>query len=155
MATRGRKPKPPELKILAGTRPDRIPADAPAALKGRPACPDHLDVIARQEWDRIVPELEELGVLSRTDGAALVLYCSTYSRWRSALDEIKAKGLLVPAKVGVRVNPAVAIAASCEAQMARMLAEFGCTPSSRSRVVGSRPAKPADKFASLMAKKKG
>jgi phage terminase small subunit len=75
---RGRNPQPTALKRLEGTRSDRINTAEPAAVPGRPVCPDHLDATAHAAWDRIVPALDALGVLSRTDGAALALYCDAF-----------------------------------------------------------------------------
>ena len=67
--TPGTKPAPTALKLLKGTQKSRINHAEPPALAGFPDCPDHLDEVARQEWNRIVPELREMGVLSRIDAA--------------------------------------------------------------------------------------
>src|SRR5262249_48309974 len=41
-------------------------------------CPSHLSSLARQEWDRIVPELTAIGILSNADRAQLAIYCTAY-----------------------------------------------------------------------------
>lgn len=150
MATRGRKPKPPEIKILTQSRADRINTNTPAAVAIRPECPDHLCDVAKEEWDRIVPILETFGVLSRTDGTALAIYCATYARWVNATIELSRPGAMTScSETGVeKVSPFVQIASQAEQQMARMLVEFGCTPSSRSRVsvLNKKPADPLAKF---------
>lgn len=137
MATRGRKPKPAELKILEGSRRDRVEPDSPLPIRELPECPHHLvdDDEAREEWDRMVALLDRMGVLSQTDGAALSIYCSIYSRWVKAKAELKAGSLTIATdNGGEKTNPAVGIAERCEAQMRAYLTEFGCTPSSRGRL---------------------
>jgi P27 family predicted phage terminase small subunit len=146
---------PPGLKLLKGERADRRPAAALQAPIGTPECPDHLDATAREEWERIVPDLDAMGVLSRLDGSALALYCTAYSRWRKAQGEVESYGLLTETALGgLKANPAVGIAAAAEAQMQRLLVEFGCTPSSRSRVKAGGEA-PKDELGDFLARKRG
>lgn len=142
MAKRGPKSRPPELKLAAGTRADRINPDAPAAIPGVPTAPEHLDVAAREEWDRQVALLARMGVLSQTDYAALAVYCSVFSRWRKAKAHIRVHGLTIPtAQAGEKTNPAVGIAERCEVQMRAWLTEFGCTPASRGNVDSTKGEK--------------
>lgn len=154
MGKRGPKPRPEPLKILAGERADRINPAAPAPIPGAPECPEHLDEVARGEWDRMIALLDRMGVISRTDGAALALYCSIYSRWLRAKDEIRVDMLTTSDTGYLRANPAVAIAAKCEDQMARLLAEFGCTPSSRGRLNVAKPEVKRDKLGEFLARRK-
>jgi P27 family predicted phage terminase small subunit len=134
MAKRGPKPKPTALKKLAGVRRDRISADEPIATPGLPEAPTHLDKLAIEEWNRLVPLLHEMGVLARIDGAALAIYCDCHSRWlRSRADLIK-HGMLMRTKAGYKTNPAVSVITATLRTMTRLLAEFGCTPSSRSTI---------------------
>jgi P27 family predicted phage terminase small subunit len=46
--------------------------------------PRWLGVMARNEWHRIVPELERLGFLTVIDLGTLEIYCDLYERWRRA-----------------------------------------------------------------------
>ena len=137
MAARGRKPKPTLAKVLAGDRPDRVNRAEPRPDRSVPACPAHIsaDDDARQAWDDIVPKLAALGVLSELDGHALALYCSTYSRWRRACEEVRTGGVTTFTDQGaLKSNPAVSVASQCERFMTAILLEFGLTPSSRARV---------------------
>jgi P27 family predicted phage terminase small subunit len=135
MAKRGPKPKPKELKILDGMRSDRINALAPPAVAGDPTPPAHLDDTARIEFVRFVGDLRALGVLSRTDGGAIALYAATYSRWVKAEAAIAERGVFVTTPRGhIAQNPAVIVARDSIEALRRLLSEFGCTPSSRSRV---------------------
>jgi P27 family predicted phage terminase small subunit len=138
---RGRKPAPTPLKIMKGEQKSRINMDAPAPPPGRPERPKDLDPKARAEWDRVIPLLEEMRVISRVDGAALAVYCRAYSTWRKACADIDENGLFSETVLGgVKPNPAVAMQIQAGAQMARVLVEFGATPSSRSRLTA-----PADR----------
>lgn len=151
---KGRKPQPPELKVLSGTRPDRVNAEAPKAA-GLPEPPAYLDDAALEEWHRLVPQLAAAGVLSRTDGAALALYCTTYSRYRAALRDVAAGGITASTGTGgEKTAPAVGVLERCEAMMAKLLAEFGATPSSRGRVKAADAEGPKDEFTAFLNKRK-
>lgn len=153
---RGRKPIPTELKVLRGTRADRINQESPTAIQEPPACPEYLDDIARDEWPRIVAELQELGVLSHTDRAAIALYCSAFSTWVRANREIKAGGLTVATAQGTdKTNPAVSIANQAAIQMGRLLVEFGLTPSARSRVSSGKKEAPKDALTTFLHRREG
>jgi len=164
---RGRKPKPTKLKILAGTRPARINQNEPTPAPTRPEIPEHLDALARGEWDRLVPILERMGVLTEADGAALTLYCECYSKWLRARGEVQKRGLLievtrtVTSKRGatiettgqVKANPAVMIEIQMARLMKEILVEFGLTPSARSRIKTNDPG-PRDRLGEFLARQK-
>ena len=151
MSIRGRKPRPPELKILAGERRDRINPNPPAKLDGRPDPPSYLDELGRAEWDRIVPELEAVGCLSRADGAALGLYCASHSQMVLAEREVAMRGMLVDtADGGVKPNPAVGMARNARLVCGRFLVEFGLTPSARSRVKTAANDGPKDELSAFL-----
>jgi P27 family predicted phage terminase small subunit len=154
MAARGRKPKPTVAKVLAGDRKDRINPSEPRPRRSLPDRPDHLDGFGREAWDRIVPKLDALGVLTELDGEALSLYCETYSLARHAEAEIRTGGVTTFTDQGsLKPNPAVAVVSQARRLMAAILMEFGLTPSSRSRV--KTDAKPQDALAEFLARRKG
>jgi len=154
MASRGRKAKPTVAKVLAGERRDRVNAAEPRPGPGLPAMPGHLDEFGREAWLDVVPKLAALGVLTELDGQALALYCSAYSRWRRACNEVRTGGVTSFTDQGsLKSNPAVSVASSCERLMAAILVEFGLTPGSRSRV--KTDAAPRDALAEFLARRKG
>jgi phage terminase small subunit len=108
---RGRKPKPTALKLLDGTRRDRINESEPAMEPGRVEPPEHLRGIARDHWLELAPMLAKAGLLAVADRPALELLCVTYAVTRDDPLDHKAA-----------------------ANYARLLTEFGMTPSSRSRI---------------------
>ena len=154
MGARGPKPKPKALKILDGTRADRINDTEPIAPEGVPTPPDHLDEIAVKEWERIAPILHKMKVLTIADGAALAIYCMTYSEWVQAQAKIKKQGMAIATGLGgLKINPHLTVAIQARATLIKILSEFGCTPSSRSRVTVADD-KPTDALAELIASRK-
>lgn len=143
MAKRGPKPKPTHLKKLAGVRADRINHAEPKTPPGLPEAPAHLEKLALEEWHRIVPLLQDMGVLTRIDGAALAIYCDCHARWLRARAELIKHGMLMRTKAGYKTNPAVSVITASLRTMTRLLAEFGCTPSSRSTIKASAPSNQA------------
>lgn len=80
--TRGPLPKPPALRLLEGNAGKRA-LDLSAGVNPRievPSMPKWLGQFAKKEWRRITPILEELGLISGLDLAALGLYCQSYGR---------------------------------------------------------------------------
>jgi P27 family predicted phage terminase small subunit len=107
-----------------------------------PVPPSHLDEQAKAEWARVAPILHGLGLLTKADTPALELYCTTYSRWLTAEIAMREHGMVVKSPSGYPIqNPYLSIATSALKQMKQLLAEFGMTPSSRTRV---RPDKPEE-----------
>jgi P27 family predicted phage terminase small subunit len=156
MPRRGPKPKPTALKVLKATRADRINAREPKPDGNRPSPPDHLDEAGLDEWHRIVPLLERMGVLTSVDGAALALYCDNFSRWRQAREALDRLGMVIETEneygTVVKLNPAATVLASAQRTMIQLLAEFGCTPSSRSRV--SMAEQKEDELAKFLRERK-
>jgi P27 family predicted phage terminase small subunit len=88
-------------------------------------------------------ELHGLGLLTGVDRAALAAYAQAYGRWAAAeraLAKMAAAdtvtgGLLIKTTNGNAIqNPLVGISNKASAAMVRYAAEFGMTPSARSRI---------------------
>ena len=139
---RGRKPIPSHLQLLKGAYdkdPQRENKREPVAPPEPPPCPDHLDELAKIEWWHICGVLDELGLLSRADRAALEIYCQTYSQWRQACEQVSRYGAVLVQKnkqgaVEARRNPFDLVRERTATACTRLLAEFGLTPSSRTRL---------------------
>ena len=132
----GRKPKPTQLKKLAGNPGKRpLNENEPEPKTRIPACPFHLSGDAKKEWERVAPLLENLRLLSDIDRAALALYCQAWSRWLEAEQALKTYGVMVKSPNGFPMqSPYLAVANKAMEQIRAMLTEFGMSPSSRSRV---------------------
>lgn len=133
MGTKGRKPKPTELRVIEGNREHRpIPQIPKPKAKWIPA-PRWLCPAAKKEWRRISRELYNLGLLTVIDRAALEAYCQSYAKWKEA--EEKADLTVFTTESGyVGLNPFINIALKYAKEMRAFLVEFGMTPSSRMRV---------------------
>ncbi len=135
---RGRRPKPTTLKVITGNPGKRpLPASEPKpppALK-LPEPPLDLGDDALAEWKRVTPRLLELGLVTEVDLAPLAAYCQAYGRWVDAEAQLENEGLtLTTSKGNVIQNPLLGIANKARNDMVRFAAEFGMTPSARTRV---------------------
>ena len=140
MGRRGPKPTPTATLRLRGSWRADARKSEPKPKLGAPPMPSWLSREAKAEWKRVVPELERLGLLSQLDRAALALYAQAYGRWAEAEKELVVHGLIVKTKSGMLIqNPYLWIANRAAKQMSEMLAEFGMSPSSRTRVTATKP----------------
>ena len=138
MAKPGRRPQPTIKKKLLGN-PGRRPLPKnepePSIPKEIPEAPDHLDEIAKAEWNCMAAELYPIGVMTVVDRAALEVYCCEYSLWVNAYKKIREHGTIIKSQSGYPAqSPHLAIANKAQAEMRRWLCELGCTPSSRTRI---------------------
>lgn len=141
MARRGRKPDPTPLKLLRGNPGRRaLNIHEPKPERGAPAPPEWLDPIALEEWNRVVPILDKIGLLTKVDGFVLEAYCTCYAYWvkhELVLRPLCGKAGLVylPAKdkksTYMQVIPQVAIAHRYLVLARSFAAELGLSPSMR------------------------
>jgi P27 family predicted phage terminase small subunit len=144
-------PKPTQLKLLQGNPGQRpLNTNEPVPPEGEllaPAWwPKRGD--AETEWDRIVPILQSMRILTVADRTALVAYCEQWAMYCEAMQDIQAYGGLVEGQKGNLVrNPALQTARDCLSMVQSFCREFGMTPSSRSRI--SLPGTDSDQDAAL------
>jgi P27 family predicted phage terminase small subunit len=125
----GRKKTPAKLKLLSGNPGHRPIQNEPAPATDIPKMPTFLNDEAKTEWQRICPLLEELGIVSQIDRAALAAYCQAYARWKEFEALVDAADRSQPDFL------ALARAARQQAILMKgFLSEFGMTPSARSKV---------------------
>src|SRR5665213_222100 len=154
----GRKPKPTHLKLVTGNPGKRaLNLREPRPVPAIPVPPAELVPEARQEWERVSVELHALGILTGIDRAALAAYCQAYGRWTqaeqaiarmAARDELTG-GLMIRTTNGNAIqNPLVGTANKAMADMVRYAAEFGMTPSARTRIEAQAPEPddPAERY---------
>lgn len=102
----------------------------------RPATPDHLEGESLLEWERILDELNDAGKLETTDRALIVLYVTTWRRWREASRHVEEFGVVVKFGNGVPgPNPFYKIEEKEGRNLRALLVELGLTPSSRGQGV--------------------
>lgn len=153
MGVRGVKPKPTVLKLVKGTqKPSRVKPEPVAVRKGLPKPPKHLSALASQEWEDMVQDLYDCGILSTTDRTVLAGYCEAYANWvesslarqaASARDRTGNYGLLeITSNGNVILSPLVGANNRCLEIVLRFCVEMGMTPSARSRVTPTGNEKP-------------
>lgn len=140
----GRKPKPTHLKLITGNPGKRaLNKSEPQPTRARPPVPPELNDDAKVEWGRVSKELYSLGLLTGIDRAALAAYCQAYGRWmqaeraiaKMAAGDLLTGGLLIKTTNGNAIqNPLVGTANKAMGDMVKYAAEFGMTPSARSRI---------------------
>lgn len=147
----GRKPKPTAMKLVSGNPGRReLNADEPRLDLSQPSPPPFLSDDAKVEWGRLVGALFQAGLMTEADRGALAAYCQAYGRWAQAERSLAAMadrdpinhGLMIKTSNGNAIqNPLVGIANKAYADVVKIAAEFGMTPSARSRVTARPPAK--------------
>lgn len=143
----GTKPKPTALKLVTGNPGKRsLPKKEAIVALSEPTPPAFLCDDAKVEWGRVCSALFAAGLMTELDRAALSAYCAAYGRWAQAeraINQMAGKdgihaALLVRTKDGNAIqNPLVGIANKARADVVRFAAEFGMTPSARTRVTAT------------------
>lgn len=107
-------------------------------------CPRELDATGRAAWRKVVADLAAMGILSRTDGNIIAVYCAAYADWRKADAGIRKEGYAVPtARGGLITTPYWRVAREARAVMIKALVELGLTPAARTRIKPDPAAVPA------------
>ena len=145
--------KPTVLKALEGNPGKRnLDTGEPKPPPIAPECPSWITGLARTEWERLSPQLENMGLLTPVDMAAFAAYCQAYAVWVEA--EKKAKGARRIAQTPNGHEQASAWESIAKQRFKDMMAvakEFGFTPASRSKVVTDPKSKKDNGFASLLS----
>lgn len=133
---RGRKPKPTKLKLVEGNPGKRPINKREPQPKGPPRMPRVLSPAARKQWRKIAGKLSAFGVATNVDEEALALLCEAWARWIDAEEHLRKFGVVVKSpKSGFPMpSPYLAICNTAMKQIKDLLVEFGCTPSSRTRL---------------------
>ena len=139
----GRKPAPTHLKLVKGNPGKRrLNENEPKPRRERVSAPAHVSDKARETWGYVSAILDGMGILTRPDALALEMLCEAYADYLAARSELKAFGSnyyeTVNGQGGImhRAHPAVAVMQDADRRIKAWLAEFGMTPSARTRVHG-------------------
>lgn len=140
---KGRKPKPTHLKMVTGNPGRRrLPKDEPKPKRGKPEAPTHLSPKAAEVWPLVAQWLDQMGVLTLPDAAALEQLCETYADIVRARADLNENGwyqsvITKSGDVMERARPAVSVVQDADRRLRAWLTEFGLTPSARVRVRGN------------------
>lgn len=135
----GRRPKPTQLKLVAGNPGKRATNKRePKPRRIIPSCPAHLDDAGKVAWGRLCTILDRMGVLTEADALALERLCACYA------DILECQALILrdgrtyetdgPSGRLIKGNPAAGQLRAADAQFKAYLIEFGLTPAARSKV---------------------
>jgi P27 family predicted phage terminase small subunit len=150
----GRPRKPDALKEQAGTlQPSRRlePSMKPATLDSIEMPPDDLPEIGKQEWYRVMNQLQPLKVLTAADLSILKSYCQQVATMEEAGRMLNTEGYtIIMHNKGGGVYPVkspwVSIYNEASDRVLKLGQQFGFTPSSRTRIVVPSQAKKEDGF---------
>lgn len=142
MGSRGPRPLPTALKLARGTaRADRLRADEPRPLPvSSLAAPTWLSEDGRKVYRRLGKQLHALGVLSESDLPLLALLADQWVIYLGASAFLRENGEVYSIRDTdgnlrtVMPFPQVAQRNASAKAIQRLSAEFGLSPSSRSRV---------------------
>ena len=101
---------------------------------GVPEMPFELPKRARAQYQRLVPLLLKMKVLTEADGRALASYCIHRAQLEEVDAHIEKHGIIVRSKDGDRPNPAFRVKSHLLREMRVFENEFGLTPASRARL---------------------
>jgi P27 family predicted phage terminase small subunit len=127
----------------------------PTQLDTLPAAPEELNPRGQQAWYTAVGELQKLGMLHAVDLPLLQAYCREVQRMHEADFYVSTQGAVLKSrnKGGSEYylkNPWLNIYNDALAQANRLAAQFGFTPSARTRISAPVTEKPkADPWADL------
>ncbi len=137
---RGRKPLPTKLKIFKGN-PGRRPlnkTEPEPEIATLPEPPEHFGLEARIEWVRVTQQLAQIGLLTNIDLSVLEIGVEAFGRMReaaAALKKLGPGGMIIKTTSGNWINnPLIGIRNKAGTIAAQIYAEFGMTPSSRTRL---------------------
>lgn len=140
MGKRGPKPKPTALLKLHGSWRADLNKHEPQPPSGDPECPDWLEQEAKNNWAELCPLLSAMRVLTKADKNALARYCQYLARWRQCEEWVTRFGGRMPVKkdgevIGYVESPEVRQSLKYAAALSKLEADFGLTPSARTRIV--------------------
>ena len=139
---RGRKPKPSKVQEREGAyakNPKRRKEGEPEAPDGWPDEPTHLDEPTLDFWRETCYRLDELGILSHVYATAIECYAQTYTNYRKCQERVSQLGPVLLSKnsdgqAEVKRNPYSVELHKYRDALLKYEAEFGLTPSSKSRL---------------------
>lgn len=148
--SRGRKPKPPDLRIHG--------SDAPRKTGPKRRCPKHLAGEQRKIWRNLVKVLEEEGMYHELDTYLVESFVVTYARWLEAEKGIVEHGLVLPAGDDGKGNPTrldyspYYVVSNRMIQTMRQLAkQLGLSPQARAALIPNSVGSGSTAGASLLA----
>lgn len=145
---------PTHLRLVRGNPSKRpINQNEPKPPPGVPPTPKHFSKQEKYWFNRLGEDLNCMGVITTLDGMALELLIGAYVEWRSHRDILEKEGetyttISATGDKLIKAHPRVAMMADAWKRLRGMMAEFGMTPASRSKVNAGGPGEvnPIEEF---------
>jgi P27 family predicted phage terminase small subunit len=137
---RGRKPKPSQKKKLEGNPGKRkLNKREPRPKASGKIPPAEIDALAHRFIAEYLPLVQAMQIFTDADRAALELMSVHYSiAWRAA-EVVQREGLMLKNAFGWAKHPLLQVLRDNSTAFKSYAAEFGLTPSSRSRISVPEP----------------
>jgi P27 family predicted phage terminase small subunit len=91
---------------------------------------------AREEWRRVVPVLDAMGMLSAVDAVALEDWCACVARLEQCEREVTRLGLVIKGERGWQRNGAAITAQGYRQRLGHLETQLGLTPLARDQMRG-------------------
>lgn len=146
---RGRKAKPTKVKQLQGNPGKRaLNKNEPQPSTDRPEPPEYLTEEALEEWNFLIPQLEEMGLLGTLDKSLLAMLCQSYGRYVEAEEKLKETGTIYRTQKGnITTNPYLWVSNRALEQVLKIAPIFGLGTAYRQRLQGKQEEKdPYEEF---------
>lgn len=152
----GPPPTPSHLRLVKGNPSKRALNKAePTPDKGVPNTPKHLSKIGKYWFKKLAADLDNIGVLTLLDAKALELLVEVYAEYREHCKTLDSEGYTytttsMAGDTLLKAHPAAAMKSDAWKRLRAMMAEFGMTPASRSKVAagGEKEKDPLEDFLS-------
>src|SRR5262249_7025500 len=103
----GNRPTPTAIRKLSGLHMERVNEKEPAFNKTPAVRPRGMGRIANEEWDRLYPELTQLGLLHSANAQCFAAYCRAYAAWETAQKLVDERGTMLEEPVMNRLGEQV------------------------------------------------
>lgn len=141
--TKGRKPKPTKLHVLNGN-PSKLNLKDREELEPKPKPtiperPEWLTGEGEKMWNKLMPELERIGLMTVVDGEAFTAACQSWSIYVQCQKFLTESGFTYEYEnkagaVNEIERPQVKIGQKALDHFKSFITEFGLTPASRTRI---------------------
>jgi P27 family predicted phage terminase small subunit len=138
------------MRVVAGSVRPNTGAIFPP---GRPVKPKWLQGAAKTEWERVIPLLEDAGLLSEVDLVAISAYCQAWAELVETTKQLEKEGRVIQVPIqsasgqiighNPKSHPAVRMQRDAFNRVNTFLSQFGFSPVARARLSSAgKPVKP-------------
>jgi len=153
----GPPPKPTALKVVQGNPGKRaLNTKEPKPKSDNVKMPAGLSARGKKVWRKVAPMLQEAGLLTDLDVLALKGLCDAYADYEEHREQVQRTSPIIKTASGYPIqNPYIALERKAWDKFTRLMAEFGMTPSSRTRLQVESGEAEGDEFDQLIRRRRG